>query len=171
MEHKSVFTMTSGRLARHRIEQVVRTRRAVTLKGGRAVSSHRENALKTNLCIPVLHDRPAGRRDHFSREADTLCISTIVIPELLVGAEKSNRPAETRRKIDRFTARLVVLPVDNASAQRFRYCIANQFLNGRPRSTRVSTPVRRALTHHSPIPPPGQRQGLPGYSPFRFVCR
>lgn len=73
-----------------------------------------------------------GLRDHFSREADTRCISTIGITELLIGAEKSNRPAETRRKIDRFTARLVVLPVDNARAQRFRYCIANQFLNGLP---------------------------------------
>ena len=111
-----------------------------------------------------------GLRDHFSREADTRCISTIGITELLIGAEKSNRPAETRRKIDRFTARLVVLPVDNARAQRFRYCIANQFLNDLPRSTRASTTVRRPLTHHSPLPPPGQRQGLPENSPFRFVA-
>jgi tRNA(fMet)-specific endonuclease VapC len=68
--------------------------------------------LDTNLCIHVLRDRPAGLRGRFSREADALCISTIVLTEPLVGAEKSNRPAENRREIDRFTARLGVLPFD-----------------------------------------------------------
>ena len=61
--------------------------------------------LDTNLCIRVLRDRPAGLRDRFNREADALCISAIVLTELLVGAEKSNRPVETRREVDRFTAR------------------------------------------------------------------
>jgi tRNA(fMet)-specific endonuclease VapC len=72
--------------------------------------------LDTNLCIRVLRDRPAGLRDRFNREADALCISTIVLTELLVGAEKSNRPVETRREIDRFIARLGVLPFDDAGA-------------------------------------------------------
>ena len=72
--------------------------------------------LDTNLCIRVLRDRPGGLRDRFNREADALCISTIVLTELLVGAEKSNRPVETRREVDRFTARLGVLPFDDAAA-------------------------------------------------------
>ena len=72
--------------------------------------------LDTNLCIRVLRDRPAELRDRFSREADSLCISTIVLTELLVGAEKSNRPAENRREVGRFTARLVVLSFDDAAA-------------------------------------------------------
>ena len=72
--------------------------------------------LDTNLCIRVLRDRPAGLRDRFNREADALCISTIVLTELLVGAEKSNRPVETRRVVGRFTARLGVLPFDDAAA-------------------------------------------------------
>jgi tRNA(fMet)-specific endonuclease VapC len=72
--------------------------------------------LDTNLCIRVLRDRPAGLRQRFNREADALCISTIVLTELLVGAEKSNRPAENRREIDRFTGRLGVLPFDDTAA-------------------------------------------------------
>ena len=72
--------------------------------------------LDTNLCIRVLRDRPAGLRDRFNREADSLCISTIVLTELLAGAEKSNGPAENRREVDRFTARLAVLSFDDAAA-------------------------------------------------------
>jgi tRNA(fMet)-specific endonuclease VapC len=56
--------------------------------------------LDTNLCIRVLRDRPAGLRERFNREADALCISTIVLTELLVGAEKSDRSTENRREIN-----------------------------------------------------------------------
>jgi tRNA(fMet)-specific endonuclease VapC len=72
--------------------------------------------LDTNLCIRVLRDRPAELRERFNREADGLCISTIILMELLVGAEKSNRPTETRRDVDRFTARLGILPFDDDAA-------------------------------------------------------
>ena len=72
--------------------------------------------LDTNLCIRVLRDRPAGLRERFNAEADGLCISTIVLTELLVGAEKSNRQDETRREVSRFASRLEVLPFDDAAA-------------------------------------------------------
>jgi tRNA(fMet)-specific endonuclease VapC len=72
--------------------------------------------LDTNLCIRVLRDRPAGLRERFNREADSLCISTIVLHELLVRAEKSDKPMEVRREIDRFIAHLVVLPFDDTAA-------------------------------------------------------
>ena len=72
--------------------------------------------LDTNLCIRVLRDRPARLRERFNAEADGLCISTIVLTELLVGAEKSNRPDETRREVSRFASRLEVLPFDDAAA-------------------------------------------------------
>ncbi|MEA2740674.1 MAG: tRNA(fMet)-specific endonuclease VapC [Acetobacteraceae bacterium] len=72
--------------------------------------------LDTNLCIRVLRDRPAGLRDRFNREAEALCISTIALTELLVGAETSNRPAENRREIARLTARLDVLSFDDDAA-------------------------------------------------------
>jgi tRNA(fMet)-specific endonuclease VapC len=70
----------------------------------------------TNLCIRVLRDRPAGLRDRFNREADALCVSTIVLTELLVGAEKSDRSTENRREIDGFTVWPKVLPFDDAAA-------------------------------------------------------
>ncbi len=73
--------------------------------------------LDTNLCIRVLRDRPAGLRERFNAEAAALCTSDVVLYELLYGAERSARPAETRREVERFVARLSVLPfADDASA-------------------------------------------------------
>jgi tRNA(fMet)-specific endonuclease VapC len=72
--------------------------------------------LDTNLCIRVLRYRPTGLRERFSRETGALCISAIVLTELLVGAAKSTKPVENRREIDRFTARLEVLAFDDNAA-------------------------------------------------------
>ena len=66
--------------------------------------------LDTNLCIRVLRDRPQGLRGRFNAEADALCVSTIVLAELLHGAGKSARPIENRHEVERFAARLDVLP-------------------------------------------------------------
>jgi tRNA(fMet)-specific endonuclease VapC len=72
--------------------------------------------LDTNLCIRVLRDRPQGLRERFNAEADALCISTVVLSELLHGAGKSARPVENRREVERFAARLDVLPFDADAA-------------------------------------------------------
>lgn len=72
--------------------------------------------LDTNLCIRVLGDRPAGLRERFNAEAETLCISTITLTELLHGAEKSALPAQRRRDVESFAARLAVLAFDDAAA-------------------------------------------------------
>ena len=72
--------------------------------------------LDTNLCIRVLRDRPAHLRPRFNAEADSLCISTIVLTELLHGAAKSARPDHNRREVERFAARLEVLPFDADAA-------------------------------------------------------
>jgi tRNA(fMet)-specific endonuclease VapC len=73
--------------------------------------------LDTNLCIRVLRDRPKGLRERFNAEADALCISTIVLTELLHGAEKSAKPIENRHEVERFAARLEVISFeDNAAA-------------------------------------------------------
>jgi tRNA(fMet)-specific endonuclease VapC len=53
--------------------------------------------LDTSLCIRVLRDRPPSVRDRFNREADALCISTVVLMELLHEAEKSARTHDHRR--------------------------------------------------------------------------
>lgn len=72
--------------------------------------------LDTNLCIRVLRDRPAQARERFNLEADGLCISTVVLTELLHGAVKSARPAHHRREVERFASRLEVLAFDVAAA-------------------------------------------------------
>lgn len=72
--------------------------------------------LDTNLCIRVLRDRPAGLRERFNAEAEALCISTITLTELLHGAEKSALPAQRRRDVESFAARLAVLAFDDAAA-------------------------------------------------------
>ncbi|WP_297512273.1 PIN domain-containing protein [uncultured Caulobacter sp.] len=72
--------------------------------------------LDTNLCIRVLRDRPPGLRELFNARAESLCLSTIVLTELLHGAAKSARPDHNRREVERFAARLEVLPFDAAAA-------------------------------------------------------
>ena len=72
--------------------------------------------LDTNLCIRVLRDRPPELRARFNRDADGLCISTVVLMELLHGAAKSARPEHNRQAVERFAARLEVLDFDVAAA-------------------------------------------------------
>jgi tRNA(fMet)-specific endonuclease VapC len=72
--------------------------------------------LDTNLCIRLLRYRPQGLRARFNDEADALCLSTIVLTELLHGAEKSAASSENRREVERFAARLAVLPFDEPAA-------------------------------------------------------
>jgi tRNA(fMet)-specific endonuclease VapC len=72
--------------------------------------------LDTNLCIRVLRDRPREVRERFNREADSLAISTIVLTELLHGAAKSDQPEHNRAEVERFAARLDVLPFDEIAA-------------------------------------------------------
>lgn len=72
--------------------------------------------LDTNLCIRVLRDRPGAIRERFNLHADELCISTIVLTELLHGAARSARPEHNRSEVERFAARLEVLPFDVTAA-------------------------------------------------------
>jgi tRNA(fMet)-specific endonuclease VapC len=72
--------------------------------------------LDTNLCIRVLRDRPPALRDKFNTHAEALCISSIVLAELLHGAEKSARPDHNRSLVASFAARLELLPFDAAAA-------------------------------------------------------
>jgi tRNA(fMet)-specific endonuclease VapC len=72
--------------------------------------------LDTNLCIRVLRDRPEKLRQRFNEEAEGLSLSTIVLSDLLYGAAKSARPDLNRREVERFAARLDVLPFDADAA-------------------------------------------------------
>lgn len=75
--------------------------------------------LDTNLCIRVLRDRPPSLRERFNAEAASLCISTITLAELLYGAEKSARPADTRAQVEAFAGRLAVLQFDAEAAAHY----------------------------------------------------
>jgi len=72
--------------------------------------------LDTNLCVRVLRDRPPELRGRFNAEAERLCISTIVLTELLHGAARSARPDYNRREVDCFAGRLDVLDFDSTAA-------------------------------------------------------
>lgn len=72
--------------------------------------------LDTHLCIRVLRDRPQGLRVRFNAEADALCISTVVLAELLHGAGQSAKPVDNRQEVERFAARLEVLAFDADAA-------------------------------------------------------
>jgi tRNA(fMet)-specific endonuclease VapC len=81
--------------------------------------------LDTNLCIRVLRDRAAALRERFNDSAEALCISTILLTELLHGAVASARPVENRREVERFTARLEVLAFDVAAASHAADIVAS----------------------------------------------
>ncbi len=72
--------------------------------------------LDTNVCIRVLRDRPSSARGRFNAEAGGLCISTVVLLELLRGAAKSANPVHNRDEVERFAARLEVLAFDADAA-------------------------------------------------------
>jgi tRNA(fMet)-specific endonuclease VapC len=72
--------------------------------------------LDTNLCIRVLRDRPKGLRTLFNAHAEALCLSDVVLYELLYGAERSADPPRIRRDVEHFAARLTVLPFDSDAA-------------------------------------------------------
>jgi tRNA(fMet)-specific endonuclease VapC len=72
--------------------------------------------LDTNFCIRVLRERPPTLRERFNQEGDGLCISTIVLTELLHGAEKAARPEHNRNEVESFAAKLEVLPFDVQAA-------------------------------------------------------
>ncbi len=72
--------------------------------------------LDTNFCIRLLRDRPQGLREKFNAEVDAMCISTVVLSELLYGADKSGNPAKHRTQVEGFAERLAVLPFDQPAA-------------------------------------------------------
>jgi tRNA(fMet)-specific endonuclease VapC len=74
--------------------------------------------LDTNACIRAMRaDVTSPLAGRFSRHADQICISTIVLAELHYGAEKSQRVPENLFKIEKFVATLkCVLDFDSDAA-------------------------------------------------------
>jgi tRNA(fMet)-specific endonuclease VapC len=76
-----------------------------------------EYMLDTNLCVRVLREQPAHIGKRLLKEADAVCISSIVLHELYLGAELSARMVYQSELAEEFAARLVVLDFDHAAAR------------------------------------------------------
>lgn len=72
--------------------------------------------LDTSFCIRVLRDRSQAVRARFNAEAEGLCLSDVVLYELLYGAERASDPARVRREVEHFAGRMAVLPFDSDAA-------------------------------------------------------
>lgn len=59
--------------------------------------------LDTDICIYVMKNRPAHVRHIFDKHQYQLCISTVVMMELLAGAEKSDFPERNKMAVYDFT--------------------------------------------------------------------
>jgi len=55
-------------------------------------------------------------RARFNANAEALCLSDVVLYELLYGAERSSDPPRICREVAHFAARLTVLPFDSEAA-------------------------------------------------------
>ena len=88
--------------------------------------------LDTNICIYVLRHRPPHVREAFNRHATHLCTSSVVLGELLYGAEKSAHPEHNMEQVERFMARLEVLPFDHGAAAHFANIRTELERNGEP---------------------------------------
>lgn len=72
--------------------------------------------LDTNIVIHVMKNRPVSARERFILHQGQLCISSVTLMELVYGAENSMQPERNLQDIQGFTARLAVLPYENAAA-------------------------------------------------------
>lgn len=88
--------------------------------------------LDTDICITVLRERPDNLRLRFNAEAETLCISTTTLTELLHGAAKSAKPVDNRRQVEQFAARLDVLAFDIEAADHSADIRASLEKRGKP---------------------------------------
>lgn len=88
--------------------------------------------LDTNICIYVVKHHPASLRDAFNRHSEHLCISSVVLAELLYGAEKSAQPDHNRDTVERFAARLDVVHFDDRAAAHYGRLRADLEREGRP---------------------------------------
>lgn len=69
--------------------------------------------LDTNICIYIKNQRPAEVHARFSRmQPGSVAMSTVTFGELCFGAEKSNKPKESKSVLDQLIHLIPVLPMD-----------------------------------------------------------
>lgn len=73
----------------------------------------------TDFCVRIVKRLSPTLSGRFEREAQRICISTVVLGELTYGAEKSARRAENLAAVSAFVARLPVLDFDRRAAEHF----------------------------------------------------
>ncbi|WP_019520112.1 type II toxin-antitoxin system tRNA(fMet)-specific endonuclease VapC [Faucicola boevrei] len=72
--------------------------------------------LDTNICIYAMKNKPLMVRERFNFFQNQLCISSVILMELAVGAEKSMYKEKAFKALDIFKDSLTVLEFDdNAS--------------------------------------------------------
>ena len=72
--------------------------------------------LDTNLCVRALRDRPPAIRERLKAERGSVCISTVVLYELQVGAALSSTPEAGKLAIENFASSVAVLRFDDEAA-------------------------------------------------------
>ena len=75
--------------------------------------------LDTNICIYGIKGQPATLREKFNQTAEHLCISSVVLAELLFGAENSNQRQNNLRGVEQFAARLEILAFGPKAAAHY----------------------------------------------------
>jgi len=89
--------------------------------------------LDTNICSYVLRSRPRSVKARFDEAGPgSLAVSTVVLAELLYGAERHSRVAVITREIRDFVSRLDVIPWDEGAAEHYGSLRAALEKKGRP---------------------------------------
>jgi tRNA(fMet)-specific endonuclease VapC len=72
--------------------------------------------LDTNICIYVIKRKPVELLNKFNVHQNEICISSIVLSELLHGVEKSEQKSRNAKRVNDFVSRLEVINYDEKSA-------------------------------------------------------
>ena len=72
--------------------------------------------LDTNVCIRALRNKHPQVRERLKAERSEICISTVILHELYVGAALSIRPEHEAHAVSEFALRLQVLDFDEDAA-------------------------------------------------------
>jgi tRNA(fMet)-specific endonuclease VapC len=89
--------------------------------------------LDTNICSYVLRSRPQSVKVRFDEAGPgALAVSTVVLAELLYGAERHPNAAAISREIRDLVSRLDVIPWDEGAAEHYGSLRAALEKKGRP---------------------------------------
>jgi len=88
--------------------------------------------LDTNIVIYTMKNRPQQVRRYFKAQQGRIGISSVTLGELVFGAEHSQQVERNLADIEALTARLEVLPFDEAAAYQVGQIRAELYRMGRP---------------------------------------